>query len=451
MTKGQDMKLKIEYKKIDDLVPYINNSRTHSAEQVQQIASSIKEFGWTNPLLLDGENGIIAGHGRLQAARLLGEKEVPTIQLDGLSEMQKKAYIIADNKLALNAGWDNELLGIEVMDLKEFGFNIDLLGFNADELKEFELGNDTINNDDDYDNGTLAEQFGAPPFSILDTKQGYWQQRRRQWLKLTGNLTETKEGVLAKDSLMSEINNGSSNFDPVLAELMMKWFAPTGGKVLDPFGGEQTKGVVAGELGLNYFAVEFRQEQVNVNRDACSNYENIYYACGDSENIDKHIDVRNFDLCFTSPPYYDLEIYSKEDMSAFGTYEEFMAKYERIFRKCVSMLADNAFLVIKIAEIRDKKTGVYRNFVGDNISLFNKLGLTYYNEIILLNSLGTAPQRAGKLFKHRKMVKVHQNILVFIKGDIKKAVNNCGDCNMDIEAALKNAGIETVLSDSDEN
>jgi ParB-like chromosome segregation protein Spo0J len=142
------MKLKIEYKKIDELIPYINNSRTHSFDQVQQIASSIKEFGWTNPLLLDGENGIIAGHGRLQAARLLNEKEVPTIQLDGLTEMQKKAYIIADNKLALNSGWDNELLGIEITDLKEFGFNVDLLGFSKDELKEFEFDNDDLDNDE---------------------------------------------------------------------------------------------------------------------------------------------------------------------------------------------------------------------------------------------------------------------------------------------------------------
>lgn len=128
--------LEIEYKKIDELIPYVNNSRTHSKEQVAQIAASIKEFGWTNPILLDGENGIIAGHGRLQAARLLNETEVPTIQLDGLSEAQKKAYIIADNKLALNAGWNEELLGIEVMDLKEMGFDIDLLGFDEGELKE---------------------------------------------------------------------------------------------------------------------------------------------------------------------------------------------------------------------------------------------------------------------------------------------------------------------------
>lgn len=132
------MKLEIEYKKIDDLIPYINNSRTHSPEQVTQIAASIKEFGWTNPILLDGENGIIAGHGRIQAAKMLHQDEVPTIQLDGLTEAQKKAYIIADNKLAMNAGWDSELLGIEIMDLREAGFDINLLGFDENELKEFE-------------------------------------------------------------------------------------------------------------------------------------------------------------------------------------------------------------------------------------------------------------------------------------------------------------------------
>ena len=134
------MKLTIQYKNVEALIPYVNNSRTHSSEQVQQIASSIKEFGWTNPILLDGDNGIIAGHGRLQAARLLGEKEVPTIELDGLSEMQKKAYIIADNKLALNAGWDSELLGIEIMDLKEAGYDIELLGFTEGELESFGAG-----------------------------------------------------------------------------------------------------------------------------------------------------------------------------------------------------------------------------------------------------------------------------------------------------------------------
>lgn len=127
-------KLSIEYKSVNDLIPYVNNSRTHSKDQVQQIASSIKEFGFTNPILLDGENGIIAGHGRLQAAKLLKIDSVPTIQLDGLTEAQKKAYVIADNKLALNAGWDDEVLRIEIEALKNMDFDISLLGFDEQEI-----------------------------------------------------------------------------------------------------------------------------------------------------------------------------------------------------------------------------------------------------------------------------------------------------------------------------
>ena len=128
--------LTIQYKKIEQLIPYARNSRTHSDAQVAQIAASIKEFGWTNPVLMDGDNGIIAGHGRVLAARVLGHTDIPTIELSHMTDIQKRAYVIADNKLALNAGWDEEVLGLEITELKEFGFNIDLLGFNAKELKE---------------------------------------------------------------------------------------------------------------------------------------------------------------------------------------------------------------------------------------------------------------------------------------------------------------------------
>jgi len=120
---------------IEELIPYVNNARTHSDEQVAQIASSIKEFGWTNPILVDGDKGIIAGHGRLAAARKLKMDKVPAIQLEGLSEAQKKALILADNKLALNSGWDDKLLAIELADLKEMDFNISVIGFNIDEIE----------------------------------------------------------------------------------------------------------------------------------------------------------------------------------------------------------------------------------------------------------------------------------------------------------------------------
>jgi len=121
-------------RKVDDLIPYARNSRTHSDAQVAQIAASVREFGWTNPVLVDGENGIIAGHGRILAARKLGMDEVPCIELSGLSDTQRRAYIIADNKLALNAGWDDELLAIEFAELADAGFDNLLTGFTQDEI-----------------------------------------------------------------------------------------------------------------------------------------------------------------------------------------------------------------------------------------------------------------------------------------------------------------------------
>jgi DNA modification methylase len=127
--------LQIEQIQLATLIPYINNSRTHSDEQVAQIAASIKEFGFNNPILVDKDSGIIAGHGRLQAARKLGLTEVPCVRLEHLTETQRKAYIIADNRLALNAGWDNELLTIELNELLADGFALEILGFDSDELK----------------------------------------------------------------------------------------------------------------------------------------------------------------------------------------------------------------------------------------------------------------------------------------------------------------------------
>jgi ParB-like chromosome segregation protein Spo0J len=140
--------LKIETRSVEALIPYAANSRTHSDAQVAQIAASIKEFGWTNPILIDGENGIIAGHGRLLAARKLGLEEVPCVMLDHLSKAQQRALVIADNQLAMNAGWDMEMLAAEIEDLKLGDFDIDLLGFdekfldalNAEAFEETRIG-----------------------------------------------------------------------------------------------------------------------------------------------------------------------------------------------------------------------------------------------------------------------------------------------------------------------
>jgi len=173
--------LQITQKLVTELIPYVNNSRTHSDEQIAQIAASIKEFGWTNPILIDGENGIIAGHGRLLAARKLGHKEVPTIELSELTETQKKAYIIADNRLALNAGWDNEMLTIELNDLLADGFALELLGFDPNEI-------DSLLTPEEEEvkevKGNLSDRFLIPPFSVLNAREGWWQDRKRFWLSL---------------------------------------------------------------------------------------------------------------------------------------------------------------------------------------------------------------------------------------------------------------------------
>lgn len=128
------MDLELIYKTLDEIVPYAKNSRTHSKAQVAQIAGSIKEFGFTNPILIDEDNSIIAGHGRLEAARLLDLDNVPTICLAGLTDEQKRAYVIADNKLALNAGWDFDMLKVELESLREEGFDLSLTGFDDKEL-----------------------------------------------------------------------------------------------------------------------------------------------------------------------------------------------------------------------------------------------------------------------------------------------------------------------------
>lgn len=145
------MELKIEYRKLDELLPYVNNARTHSDEQIRQLAASIKEFGFNAPVAVDGEGMILCGHGRVMAAKKLGLKEVPTVCLSHLSATQVKAYILADNKLALNAGWDADLLKIELEDLKDSDFDLNLTGFSDDELKNILIDDPTEAKEDSFD------------------------------------------------------------------------------------------------------------------------------------------------------------------------------------------------------------------------------------------------------------------------------------------------------------
>ena len=213
---------------IEDLVPYKYNPRTHTDAQIDQIVASMKEFGFTNPILVDKDTReIIAGHGRLQAAQRLGLQKVPVIALAHLNEAKRHKLIIADNQLALNSGWDMDLLATEISALNEMGENLDTLGFDSAFLDEI-LSQPVPGIDDGKKEeralGSLAERFGVPPFSILEVRKGYWQERKRLWKSLIGEKGETRKGTLfAENTFIAELGTVSI-LDPVLCEVLLSWF-----------------------------------------------------------------------------------------------------------------------------------------------------------------------------------------------------------------------------------
>jgi len=438
---------KTEKRRIEELIPYENNPRILSQKQREYLTESLSKFGLVEIPVINLDNKIIAGHQRLAILSLLGKGQeeidvrIPNRQL---TEAEFKEYLLRSNHN--RAGWDYEKLNE--------CFSKDLLlkiGFGADEIKKL------LNMQDKKEEARLKlmDRFIVPPFSILDARQPYWQDRKRAWLALTGALDGTREEILYKDPssqdpkfykkktdlekyLGYEITTEEfiekyydreiegwigtvSNFDPVLTEIIYTWFNPKGGKILDNFMGDPAKAVVAGELKMPYVGVDIREEQIKENEPVCAPYKDVKMYAGDANDIDKVVPDNDFDLIFTCPPYYDLEVYSKEDMSALGTYEEFMEQYKNSFKKAIDKLKDNRFVIVVVGEIRNRKTGIYRNFVGDNIKLFTDLGLSYYNEIILITNYGTIGIRAPRQFNAgRKVGKTHQNVLVFYKGQAEK-------------------------------
>ncbi len=283
----------------------------------------------------------------------------------------------------------------------------------------------------------LEERFLVPPFSILDARQGYWRERKAEWVAwgIRGHLGR-KQDLLGTGSLsvMNPVAAAAgygkklppplSIFDPVLAEVVYRWFCPAGGAVLDPFAGEATKGLVAAAVGLKYVGIELRPEQVEENeRQAGELGVAPRWLCGNSTHLTAHLGPGDmFDLVFTSPPYYDLEVYSEGDgdTSAVGSYVEFLRLYNSIFQQALERLRPDRFAVVKVGEIRDER-GIYRNFVADTVRVFQGAGLHYYNEAIFVTPLGSVPVRAGGHFMAgRKLEKTHQQLLVFWKGNPRR-------------------------------
>ena len=413
--------LKIEYLPVGSLKPYEKNAKKHPAEQVEHIANSIREFGFRQPLVIDKDNVLVIGHGRLLAAKKLGLDTVPCVRADDLTDEQIKALRLADNKTN-ESEWDFDLLDGELDDI----FDIDMEQFG------FWLDRDSAEIDS-VDNSTLNERFIVPPFSVLDTRQGYWRERKKAWKSL-GIRSEVgrKDNLLHMSSRIRDEGLSTSIFDPVLCELMYKWFCPEAGFIYDPFAGGSVRGIVAEKTGYKYFGIDLRPEQIEANEiNAKKLGVSPKWVCDDSKNAGKYLKDETQDMIFSCPPYGDLEVYSDDprDISNME-YSDFQKAYAEIIRTACRKLKNDRFAVFVVGDIRDKK-GFYRNFIDYTTKCFNDCGLLKYNELILLG-FGSVALRAGKIFSSfRKVCKAHQNVLVFYKGDPKKIKDNYGEIEID--------------------
>lgn len=273
----------------------------------------------------------------------------------------------------------------------------------------------------------LRDKYIEPPFTRLDAVSGSWQKRKNLWKQkgIKSELGRADELCLAQGLNKfdpRESYTGTSIFDPVLCELMYKWFCPDNGLILDPFAGGSVRGIVANFLGYNYTGIELRQEQVDSNREQALNILDIanqpQWYCGDSDKLLDDNWQTKFDMLFTCPPYMDLEVYSdlKDDLSTMSD-DDFITVYNSIIKKSCNLLKNDAFAIAVVGDVRDKKTGFYKDFITITKMAFYNAGLKLYNEAILLeNGLNTAAMRADKQFTAgKKLVKVHQNVLIFKK------------------------------------
>jgi DNA modification methylase len=275
----------------------------------------------------------------------------------------------------------------------------------------------------------VAQKFLVAPFSVLNAREGDWQERKRAWaaLGIRGEVGRDN-GMTYGSGLGIELENGeesrTSIFDPVVCELAYRWWSGEGAQILDPFAGGSVRGIVAAHLGRKYWGCDLRAEQIEANRvqgaALCEGKPMPEWVCGDSMNeVEKAPEA---DFIFSCPPYGDLEQYSeqREDLSAMP-HKDFVIAYRTIILRACKRLRNDRFACFVVGDFRDGK-GNYRNFVSETIAAFLDAGLALYNEAILVTSVGSASMRVTRQFSSgRKLCKTHQNVLVFVKGDGRKA------------------------------
>lgn len=418
MIEGQMMSIEIKefQANIADLKPTSNNPRQISKQDFEKLKKSLKEFPEMKSLrevVVDENMRILGGHQRIKALEAIGEKNVPVKQVFGLSEEKKREFVIKDN--IANGDWDMDLLANEWSDLP-----LDDWGLDTPAPKLFE-------------DGSLGRDFIVPPFTVLDTRTPVWANRRKVWNSIILASEKGRDENLlgfSGSKVMPSKSGYTSIFDPVLCEILLRWFNVIGGSVLDPFAGGSVRGIVSGALGHGYFGNDLSSKQVKENRSQAQITRGVLgddfvmptWNCGDSADIARIVKDKSrhqqFDMILSCPPYADLEVYSDDpnDLSNMA-YEDFVVAYKQIIKESCAMLKPNRFACFVVGEVRDKD-GIYRNFVGDTVDAFTEAGLKYYNHAILINRNGSAGVRARKQMFNRKLVHTHQNIIIAANGEI---------------------------------
>jgi 1-aminocyclopropane-1-carboxylate deaminase/D-cysteine desulfhydrase-like pyridoxal-dependent ACC family enzyme len=431
---------------ISDLSVPLDQLRTHPKNirqgDIGAICTSLEAHGQYRPIVVQRSTGhILAGNHTYQAARSLGWSHVAATYVE-CDDEQALRILLVDNRANDLATYDDSALSELLRELAQTDIGLTGTLYDGDALDEL-----ITNITKEWEERTpLVEQFGVPPFSVLDTRQGYWRTRKENWLKLgieseigrdddlaRSNKTFIANGTLSADSRLA---NGTSIFDPVLTELLVRWFSPPQGTVIDPFAGGSVRGIVTALLDRTYHGIDLRSEQIIANiRQAqqiiTGTQSRPNWVVGDSRNIIDLLGSTRADFILTCPPYGSLEQYSDDprDLSAM-TPDDFIDTYRQIIRDTVALLRDDSFAAIVVGDYRDKH-GYYHNFVSQTIDAALSAGLHLYNEAILVNMIGTGAMVAGTYMRSsRKLVKLHQNVLIFVKGDPKQATLRCGDIDM---------------------
>ena len=486
------MNMKTEQVKLSQIQVNGANPRTISKEKFSKLINSIlvlPKMLDLRPIVVDNTMTALGGNMRLRALTTIAdmtEAEVADI-LNGCRDFQKKTE--AEQQLLLDywARWKDRptapvLKASELSDEEQREFIIkdnvgygewdmdalanewdaeDLNGWGLDlwEDKTGDGSGSEASHQNSAPESSLFDRFVVPPFSILDTRKGYWQDRKKKWYDIIGDMGESRNDTLvtsleikykdlyqrtrehrkelgisfkeyiekyvSQEDLEKEqakiVAQGVSILDPVMAEIVCRWFGQENGTAFDCFAGDSVFGFVAAHLGNDFTGIELRDKQAALNNERVEGMK-ARYICDDGQNVAQHIEPESQDLLFSCPPYFDLEKYSDlpNDASNQGSYEDFIKILENAFTGAVSCLKQNRFAAICVGDVREKNTGFYYDFCGDIKRIFKQNGMRLYNEIILVEQTASTALRASRYMDSRKVAKTHQHLLVFFKGDPKK-------------------------------